>query len=211
MNLLEGIAGLFGRQKKIDQIPVEELKRERVTLEQKESRVKREVGTLESRKNELFMKGKDAASSRDRLDFARQVKDADTEIRGKDRDLAMIRNFTRVVKGLIQVKERVALFQDVKVATIISRLPVQQLANYVDRAMVGERLEMEKLATLLNAVEGGMDMNTEAVDDASVVAIAAAMEEARAADEAGRPEGVSAAADKVDQILARSQDSARET
>jgi hypothetical protein len=211
MNLLEGIAGLFGRQKTIDQIPVEELKRERVTLEQKESRVKREVGTLESRKNELFMKGKDAASSRDRLDFARQVKDADTEIRGKDRDLAMIRNFTRVVKGLIQVKERVALFQDVKVATIISRLPVQQLANYVDRAMVGERLEMEKLATLLNAVEGGMDMNTEAVDDASVVAIAAAMEEARAADEAGRPEGVSAAADKVDQILARSQDSARET
>ena len=133
MNLFEGIAGLFGRQKTIDQIPVEELKRERVTLEQKESRVKREVGTLESRKNELFMKGKDAASSRDRLDFARQVKDADTEIRGKDRDLAMIRNFTRVVKGLIQVKERVALFQDVKVATIISRLPVQQLANYVDR------------------------------------------------------------------------------
>ncbi len=206
MSLLEGIASLFGRRRTIDQITIDELKRERIALEQAQNRVHREIAAMEARKHELFLKGKDATSSRQRLDFAQQVAEVDGAIRQKAKDLALVRKQMQIIAGLLQIKERAALIQSLKVGSIISRLSVEELAAYVDRATINERFEMEKFASLLEAVEGGADEILEAAASPEVRAIAAAMEQARAAEEAGRPEEAQAAAQKLDEVLAKDHD-----
>ena len=70
MLLIDQVKGLWGRKKGIDRVSVEELKHEKIRLEQLERRVGNEVDQIEAHKNELFMKGKDENSSRQRLTLA---------------------------------------------------------------------------------------------------------------------------------------------
>jgi len=211
MSLLEGIASLFGRQKTIDQISPDDLKRERITLEQAQNRIHREIAAMEHRKDELFLKGKDAASSRQRLDFAQQVAQVEREIRQKAKDMALVRKQLGIIAGLLQIKERAALLRSLKVGSIINRLSVEELAAYVDQATVDERFEMEKFTAMLEAVEGGADAILEAAATPEVRAIAAAMEQARAAEEAGRPEEAAAAAKRVEEVLSKNYSDTEES
>ncbi len=202
MSLWQGLAGLFGRRKTIDQISSDELKRERIALEQTQRRVQREIDNLEARKHELFLKGKDAASSRERVELAQQIWDLESAIREKAKDLDLVHKNLRIVTGLLQLKERMDLIRRLKVGSLISRLSVEDLATYVDQAIIGERFEMEKFTALLEALQGATEGDLVKTIPPEVQSIVAAMEEAKAAEEAGRPDEVARAVQKMDELLA---------
>ena len=201
MSLLENLKGLFASKKGIDRITIDELKHEKIRLEQMERRVSKEIDSLEARKQELFLKGKDESSTRQRLALARKIKELDGTVKAKDRQLQFFHKHIRIVDGLLQIKENMALLQELKVGSVVSQMSLEELTAYVEKASIEGQFEMEKFTTLLGSLEAAMEATEEPAADEDVVAIVAAMEQARAAEEAGDLEGVTQAALRVDEVL----------
>ena len=209
MSLLDKIKDMVGQRKGIDRLSVDELKQEKIRLEQMERRVSREVDNTEARKHDLFLKGKDETSSRQQLALARKIKELDARARSKGQQLAFFHKHLRIIDGLLQIKENMELLKELKVGSVITNMSVEELTGYVEQATVQGQFEMEKFTGLLESLEGAMEAGEEAEEDADLKAIVAAMEEARAAEEAGRPEGIDAAAKQVDELLSKEREAVR--
>ena len=200
MEILDRIKGLLTGKRRLDKISLDELRKERLRLEQIEQRISADVDDLERRKGELFAKGKDEPSRRQQVVLARKIKDLDAAARAKDRQLAMISRQTRIVAGLAAIKENHQMARDLGVSGIISKMDVGHLQNYVERATVEGKFQMERFAGILKAMEEpeGLEIATE--EDADTLAIVEAMQEAKS-DEPGDPEAVDRGMKRVDDIL----------
>jgi hypothetical protein len=206
MSLFDGIKDLLGRKKGIDRVDIDELKHEKIRLEQLERRVGNEVDQIEAHKNELFMKGKDETSSRQRVALARKIKELDARAHAKSQQLAFFHKHLRIVDGLLQIKENIELLKELRVGSVITNMSVEELTAYVEQATVQGQFEMEKFTSLLESLEGAMEAGQDAEIDKDLTAIVAAMEQAHAAEEAGRPEGVHEAARQMEEILGKDRE-----
>jgi len=206
MSLLNQLRDFFGHKKGIEQIRIDELKHEKIRLEQLERRVSNEVDQIEAHKHELFLKGKDETSSRQRLALARKIKELDSRAHAKSQQLTFFHKHLRIVDGLMQIKENIELLRELKVGSVITSMSVEELTAYVEQATVQGQFEMEKFTGLLESLEGAMAAAEDATVDKDLSAIVAAMEQARAAEEAGRPDGVAEAARQVDQVLSKDRE-----
>ena len=210
MLAIDRIKGFFAGKRRIDRISVEQLKRERIRVEQMEARAARDVEQLESRKEELFLRGKDEPSARQRLAAARKIKDLDAQARAKGRQMAFFNKHLRIINGLLQIKENMALLSRLRLGSIISRMSVAELTEYVDKACVEGQFEMEKFASLLGSLEAAVGADEPAGADPDVEAIVAAMEQARAAEDAGAEPAVARAVQQMNETLEKHHEPAVE-
>ena len=206
MTLLDGIKGLLSGRKGIDRVSVDELKREKIRLEQMERRVSQEVDGIEADKHRLFLKGKDEEGSRQRLTAARKIKELDARARNKQQQLGFFHKHLRIVDGMLQIKENMAMLKELNVGSLITNMSVEELTSYVEQSTIEGQFEMDKFTSLLESLDGAMASTEDADTDSDLQSIVAAMEEARSAEEAGRPEGVDSAAKQVDELLGRGQE-----
>ena len=199
MEILDTIKGLFTGKKGLDKVTVDELRMERIRMEQVEQRVGREVDGLEARKRELFAKGRDESSQRQQVSLARKIKELDAAVQAKDRQLALISRQMRILSGFSIIKENQALVKDMGVSSIISKMNLDELQSFVEKATVDGQFQMERFGQILKTIEGpeGMEM---AGEDADTLAIVAAMQEAKDAEQ-DSPEVIEEGMKKVDQVL----------
>lgn len=203
MSLIERIKGMMNGSRGIDRLSLDELKQEKIRLEQMERRMSREFDSIEARKHELFLKGTDETSSRQKLALARKIKELDARARTKGQQLTFFHKHLRIVDGLLQIKENIELLGELRVGSVVSKMSVEELTAYVEQATVQGQFEMEKFTSLLESLEGAMEAGEEVEEDPDLKAIVAAMEDAKAAEEAGRPDGVEAAAKQIDDLLSK--------
>ena len=201
MEILGAIKGLFSGKKRLDKITTDELRKERIRLEQVEQRITREVEELEVRKRELFVKGRDESSQRQQVALARKIKELDAGAQAKDRQLAMISRQTRILSGLQILKENQALATDMGVSSIISKMDLDELQSYVEKATVEGQFQMERFAQILKAMDTGDGLELAEAEDADTLAIVAAMQEARGAEVTDPDAALESGMRKVDQIL----------
>jgi hypothetical protein len=199
------IQKLFIRKRGIDRVSIDELQREKIRLEQLERRLGNDVDQIETHKHELFLKGKDESSSRQRLALARKIKELDSRAHGKTQQLAFFHKHLRIVDGLLQIKENMALLKELRVGSLIANMSVEELTAYVEQATVQGQFEMDKFRNLLESLDGALEASDTAELDKDLTAIVAAMEQAKAAEEAGQPEAAAQAARHLDQVLAKDE------
>ena len=185
MRILRTLGNMFSWKQTLDRVSVEELRRERLALEQMEQRLTREVDELERQKKELFTRGKDETSRRQQLAVARKIKQLDGAVSGKDQQLGRISKQIRVLNGLTTVKENETLTRQLGVSSILGRLDLESVRDYVERATVEGQFQMERFAEILKTVES--DDGPALIDDAETLSIVEAMQEAKEA-EADDPE-----------------------
>jgi len=200
MEILDAIKGLFSGRKKLDKVSTDELRRERIRLDQVEQRIGREVDELEARKKELFVKGRDESSQRQQIALARKIKELDASAQAKDRQLAMISRQMRILAGLQILKENRALVKDLGVSSIVSKMDLEELQKFVEKATVEGQFQMERFAQILKTIETpeGMEL---AGEDGDTLAIVAAMQEAREAERDSPEASVQEGMKKVDRLL----------
>jgi hypothetical protein len=210
MEILDAIKGLFSGKKKLDKITVDELRRERIRMEQVEQRIGREVDALEVRKRELFAKGRDEASQRQQVSLARKIKELDAAAQAKDRQLAMVSRQMRILSGFAILKENQALVKDMGVSSIVSKMDLDELQKFVEKATVDGQFQMERFAEILKTIESpeGMEL---AGEDADTLAIVAAMQEARDAEQDSPEAVIEDGMKKVDQVLHKKDTAGQET
>ncbi|MBI4603834.1 MAG: hypothetical protein HY721_17910 [Planctomycetes bacterium] len=200
MELLNRLKSIVTGRKTLDRIPLDDLRKERIHLEQLEQRIGREVEDLERRKQDLFSKGKDEASQRQQIALARKIKELDSAAQAKDRQLAMISRQVRVLTGLMVLKESQALTRDLRLASVVSRMDLSELEKFVEKASVEGQFHMERFAQILRAMEPG-EGQALAGEEADTLAIVAAMQEAKEAESTAPGAAVEEGMKKVNQIL----------
>jgi len=206
MDLVGKIKNAFGGKKGFDKVTSEEIRRERIRLEQIEQRLNKDIDEVEKRKKQLFTKGKDETGQRQQIAIARKIKELDVSAQAKDKQLAMVSKQMRVLTGFQVLKENQSLTEELGVSSIVSNMDIDELQAYVERATVEGQFQMERFASLIGTLEGpdGMESVSE---DADTLAIVAAMQEAREA-ESTDPEAMNEdeSMKKVDEILRKDKE-----
>lgn len=171
------------KKMKLEEIPLDALKKERTVLEQEEKKTLTRLRELEARKRQLFSEGVQAnISDREQTVLARKIKELDSEVAGLDTALQVLSKQMRVITGLVQVKER-SLMLSPSSNTILSQLNMDDVLQYVNMASADGEFQINKFDDLLRAMEMNNSIAPEYKEEADVLEIKKAMQRAREAGE----------------------------
>jgi len=205
MAVFDSLKKLFQKRRSINEITMDELRRERIRLEQEEARVAREVENLEEQKRQLFLKGKDEASQRQRAILARKIKELDVQARNQDKQLQFLSRQLRIVNGLTQLKESKRLLEHSGLSELITRLDLPTLQTYIEEASIDGAFHMDKFQEILRTIEDTSRIVGEVEEDRDILEIMKAMEEAKLAEMESPGLAEQIAERRLSEILAREE------
>lgn len=190
------------RKRRLKDVTSEDLRRERIKLEQSESRITGDIEKLEAEKTVFFNKGVAAGSDRQKVQYARKVKELDSQIYGMDKQLTLLGRNLRVLNGVIQVKENERLLKDMGVDGMLAKMDLTEVQEYVDRCTLDGQFQIEQFTKLLDAVDEAEAVFQFEDDDDDTCAILRAM---NAAGEAGTADAAREALAQATQEFSRSR------
>lgn len=165
----------------LQNISPEDIRREKIKVEQTEHRVTREIEELEKQKEAFFAKGVHAGSDRQKLQFARKIKELDAQVQARDQQLALISRNLRVLNGVSQLKENERVLRDLGMEGLVNTMDLTELQSFVEKATVEGQFQMDKFNEILGALSTAEGVYKFESDDSDTLAILDAMN--RAADQ----------------------------
>ena len=205
MPVLDSLKNLFSRRKTIADVSVDELRRERIRLEQEESKLARRIQEVEGQKQDLFVRGKDETSTRQQRIVARKIKELDMRAKNMDKNLQLFSRQLRIINGFTQLKENQRLLEQSGISSIIRNVDLQTLQNYVDQATIDGVFQMDRLSDILTTLEESEKIVGLPSEEPDIEAIVAAMQEAKAAEEIDSELALEEGLRKVDQVLGKEE------
>ena len=149
------LKNLFSKKKTLDDVTLDDLKREKIRLENEEGRFMRRAEDVEGEKKTLFLEGaKEGVPQHRRVLLARKIKERDAEAVNLERNLQMFSKQLRIINGFIMLKENQRIMRESGISSIISKVDLQDLQIYVDQATIEGSFHMEKFSEMLGALEG---------------------------------------------------------
>ena len=184
MPVWDDLKAKFGR-KTIDKIGLDELRVEKIRLDQEEKKFLGRVDTLENEKKKLFDEGTKESSERRQLILARKIKEVDSQAGHFDRQLKNLAHQIRVVNGLIMLRESLST-TSVDKSRLWAKFPLEQLVGYVERATVEGEFQQERIKEVMGMVEEGQGVlaSMEPGEEQDVQDIVKVMQAAREKGEA---------------------------
>ncbi len=206
MDVKNVLKGLMSRKKSLEKVDVDELRREKIALEQQEVKFHRQIEQLERQKSEVFTKGTQEASDRAQLILARKIKDLDAQARNLDMNCSFINRQLRILNGFVQLKENQNLINNYGLSSVITKMDLSKLQTYIERATVDRQFSMDRFAEILGRLEESEGLVGDTEEDQDIREIVGAMRAAREA-ETGDPESVvERGMQTVDEILHREKE-----
>ncbi len=174
------------KTKSLKDLHLDDLKREKIRIEQEERKMLERIKGIEDKKRAMFEQGTRDISDRERRVIARKIKDLDVESNNLDRMLQAFSKQMRIITGLTQVKERERVMAGSGMSDMLSDLDLQELIIYIDKASVDGEFQISKLDDLLGALEEADSLAPEMREEQDVLDIVAMMQKAHeAADSPG--------------------------
>ncbi len=153
-NLLKGITSKFGsKAKKLDDIPLDDLNREALRLENAERTFEIKVEKLEDQKKELFAQGARTNNDRERRMVARQMQEVETEIKSLERMLVGTTKQKRVIKGLVLLKKEQDYLASSEVGSVIKSVDISTLTRWITDQTSESDLNLERVNEMLGSFE----------------------------------------------------------
>ena len=209
MGVTDVIKGLFGgRAKTLESVSTDELRRERIRIEQEEARQIKKLQELEQNKQKLFEKGTDEPSQRQQVVVARKIKELDQQGRNYDQTLKLLSRQLRIISGFLHVKENKQLLEKTAVSSLLAKMDLADLQRFVEAATVEGQFQMDKFEHILGTLEDYDLDTTAASEDADTLAIVETMNRARAAKEINAEAAIKEGVAEVDKILRKDQEPA---
>lgn len=194
---------LFKRKRSIERVPLDELRREKIRLDQEEAKLAHRITEIESKKQTLFQRGKDEPSQLQQMLIARKIKEMDVQAKNLDKNMRLFSRQLRIVNGFIQVKENHRLLKEAGLGHLINKMDMEKLQRYVEQATIDGHFQMDKLTEVLSRLEEIDHLTQDFQEDSDILAIVEAMQEARAAVEAQPEEALEQGMKKVNELLKR--------
>ena len=181
--LLSGKPPAKGAKAGLQDVSLDELRREKIRFDQEERKMLARLREVEEQKRKLFEEGVRNASEREQRVLARRIKEVDVEAGNMDRMLQAISKQMRIINGLIQVKERYRVLAESGISGILKDIDLQDLIIYIDKASVDGEFHLDKFDELLNALEESDSVSPGFKEDQDVTEIMKAMQQAREASD----------------------------
>jgi hypothetical protein len=163
----------------LDDLKLDDLRRESVRLDQEERKMLARIRELETKKRQLFEEGVSNPSEREQRVIARRIKELDVRADNMDRMLQAISKQMRIITGLIQVKERTRVMAESGISKLLSDIDLQDLIITIDKASVDGEFHMNKFDEVLGILEEADSFSPEMREDRDVLEIIEAMQDAR--------------------------------
>ena len=172
----------------LEDIKLDDLRREKVRLEQEERKMLARLRDVEGKKRQLFEEGVRNPSEREQRVTARRIKELDVRASNMDRMLQAISKQMRILNGLVQVKERARVMAETGISKLLSDIDLGDLIVYIDKASVDGEFHMNKFDDLLGILEEADTLSPEYREDQDVNEIMQAMQ--AASEAADSPEAL---------------------
>jgi hypothetical protein len=209
MGVTDLLKNLFGgKAKTLESVSIDELRRERIRIEQEEARQIKKLEERERDKQALFERGTDEASQRQQVIIARKIKELDQQGRNLDQTLKLLSRQLRIISGFIHVKENTQLLQKTAVSSLLAKMDLADLQRFVEAATVEGQFQMDKFEQILGTLEDYELDTSAASEDADTLAIVEAMNRARTAKNVNPEIAIKDGVAEVDKILHRDQEPA---
>lgn len=207
MRIMDVIKGKVGGRTTLEKVSVDDLRLDKIKLEQMEKRLVRRVDKAENGKESAFQLALKTDSNQRQKIYARKIKELDAEVQGVQRQLQQLSRQIRVVNGLLMVKE-IAISDTSQNLTVINRLSLSELTNYITQATASGELNQELLQELVATVEEGVSVLGDGSfeDDGDVEDILAVIQRTREGAELGGTVTLSEGLSEVDGILHRQEE-----
>lgn len=171
MTLNLRITDLFTRRKTIKTIKAEDLRKERIGLENEERRLEKDLGRMrgdEQRLRAEYAVATEAKDTHQRRVLARRLQDVGKQMGNLDQRHAILLKQMTVVSGLAQIKDNEAFFERIGASSAINRMDIVELQQYVEQASLDGELNNERLAQLVESMDqanSALSGGDEALDD----------------------------------------------
>jgi hypothetical protein len=178
------------RRVSLDDLQVDDLRKEKIRLEQEERKMLSRLKEVEKQKRQLFEEGVRNAGNTEQRVIARRIKELDVEAGNMDRMLQIISKQMRTINGLLMIKERARMASESGLTSLLHGIDLQELIIYIDKASVDGEFHMDKFDELLRTLEEADAIRPEIREDQDVLEIMKAMQQAREAMDS--PEAIEA-------------------
>jgi hypothetical protein len=202
MALIDAIKKALGAHgKSLDDLPLDDLRREKIRLDQEEAKLIRDVEKVETQKKDLFQKGVNESSQRQQMIVARKIKELDAQAKNMDRQLEFLSRQLRIVNGFMQLKENQRYLKESGLIGVLGKIDLEELQEYVDKASIDGGFQMDKFTAILGTMEEGQQVLGQPQADADVMEIVRLMQQAKEAE--ASPGSVEENFKQVSQVLAK--------
>ena len=162
---------------KLQDLSLDNLKYELVHLEQDERKTLASLTEIEEKKKQLFAAAVSAGSDREKLSYARKIKQLDLEAASLDKELQMNSRQQRAINGLYLLKKRTEKSSETGLNTILSQIDMGELLRYIDTASTDGEFHMDKFDEILRGLEDAELAAPEFREDKDVMDIFAAIQQ----------------------------------
>ena len=167
---------------RLEDIKMDDLKREKVRLDLEERKTLNEVRELEAQKRKLFEQGVKSAGTREAKIIARKLKEVDGHAGNLDILLDSLSQQARLINGLIQAKELGRIQKESGIGAMLQDFDLQDLVIFIDNAFIDGEFSQEKMQEMLGVLDRqGLERGR--VDDQDINEIMRQFEAAREAQD----------------------------
>ena len=205
MAVLDPIRKWLDRKRSIEDLTMDELRREKIRLEQEEGKLAHRVEQLEKQKQQLFTRGKDEPSALQQRILASKIKEVDVQAKNQGKNLRFISRQLRIINGFLQIKENERLLKESGISSLISTIDLATLRTYVEQASIEGVFQLDKFQDILTTLEETDRVVGDVEEDKDVLDIMKAFQEAKLTEmespEAAEEFGIR----RLDEILSKEE------
>lgn len=160
---------IFGKRRRtLNDISIDELNRERITLEQEQRKLDTEADRLFRDEKKLRSEYAASETPMQKRSTARKIQDIRAKLEALETRSLYCSKMLRSVNGFLTVKGNADFFKRMGVGSLIADMDVAEIERYITDATVEGTLHQEKLAATLRQLEGGLATLNEGIDDPSL-------------------------------------------
>lgn len=160
MAVWDSIVERFKGARSLDKVTQEDLRKERINLDQKEREYIQQIQRLEREQKEVLEQGIKEPSQHMKVVYARKVAEKDAEVKMTQKVLQSLTHQMRIVNGLVMVKKWSQVTAKDK-SSVLNRLSIADLSKWIHDKTVDGEFKDQYLEELGGVLEGGMGVITE--------------------------------------------------
>jgi len=169
-----------GKLTRLEDLKMDDLKREKVRLDLEERKTLGEARELEAQKRNLFEEGIKVSGTREAKIIARKLKETDGLAANLDRLLDSLSQQTRIITGLIQAKDLARIQKESGIGALLGNFDMEDLVVFVDECFIDGEFNTAKMKEMQDVFNRpGLDRMKD--DDQDITEIMKQFEQAREA------------------------------
>ena len=168
MGLLGDLFDRFKKQPSLWDLKLDDLNRERITLQQEQHKLDMEADRLHKDEIQLKSEYGEAQTPTQKKIVARKIQNTRLRSRAVDSKSAHCHKLTQTVNNFILIKDNMEFFDRMGVSTMLTQLDSAEIETYINEATIEGTLQQEKLANMLQQVGEGAERITEGSADGSL-------------------------------------------